>query len=161
MIEALTKVSFDWSLTLAGDGESKEYVEGLQRRSRDLQIDHRISWLGWIKPNERWTLLEAADLLVLPSHNENFANVVIESLSVGTPVLVSRYVGLADYVEENNMGWVCDTTVENIQEKLTQANDQKSLRHQISERSATQIREDFDPTILVNRYIDMYQKAAI
>ena len=38
---------------------------------------------------------------------ENFANVILESLAVGTPVLVSPDVGLADYVIESELGWVC------------------------------------------------------
>ena len=96
--------------------------------------------------------------MVLPSHNENFANVVIESLAVGTAVLVSQYVGLVDYVVEKNMGWVCDTTVESLLEKLNEAHIQIEKRIEIASRSGEQIRKDFDPSVLVRRYLKMYQK---
>ena len=43
---------------------------------------------------------------MLPSFNENFANTVIESLAVGTPVLISENVGLKDYIEKNNLGCI-------------------------------------------------------
>ena len=58
--------------------------------------------------------MQQHDLMVLPSHDENFGNVVIESLSVGTAVLISKNVGLADYVTENNLGWVCDLNEDSV-----------------------------------------------
>ena len=91
------------------------------------------------------------------SHNENFANVVIESLAVGTPVLVSQYVGLSDYVLEKKLGWVCDTTVESLRDILTESYHQKTERRAINERSPHQIRQDFDPSVLAQRYVKMYE----
>ena len=157
LFDALAKLPFEWSLDIAGDGEA-DYIEQLKTYSQNLGIALKINWLGWIKASDRWAIFQSADLLVLPSHNENFANVVIESLAVGTPVLVSRHVGLSDYVLEKNMGWVCDTTAESIREKLAEAIAQNAKRQQISERSGGQIRQDFDPSVLVSRYLDMYQK---
>jgi glycosyltransferase involved in cell wall biosynthesis len=155
LFEALAQVPFDWSLTMAGDGES-DYLGELKKLSENWRIAHKINWLGWINATDKWAIIEQADLLVLPSHNENFANVVIESLAVGTPVLVSQYVGLSDYVLDNKLGWVCDTTVASIREKLTLIHHQTAERRDISERSPKQIRQDFDPSVLTQKYLDMY-----
>ncbi len=157
LFDALAQVTFDWTLTMAGEGEVAGYLEKLQKQSQDLHIDHKINWLGWVDADKRLAAFEAADLLVLPSYNENFANVVIESLAVGTPVLVSKYVGLSDYVTEKNMGWVCDTTVESIRDKLNEVHSQTKQRFEIAERSSIQIRQDFDPSVLTRRYINMYK----
>jgi glycosyltransferase involved in cell wall biosynthesis len=157
LFEALSKVQFQWTLSIAGDGE-EAYIQQLKKLSEDLKIDSKINWLGWVNANERLSIFQAADLMVLPSHNENFANVVIESLAVGTAVLVSQYVGLVDYVVEKNMGWVCDTTVESLFEKLNEAHIQTGKRIEIASRSGEQIRKDFDPSVLVRRYLKMYQK---
>ena len=157
LLDALAQVTFDWSLTIAGGGET-DYVEQLKKQSKNLGIDLKINWLGWVNAPERTAAFEAADLMVLPSHNENFANVVIESLATGTPVLVSKYVGLSKYVADNNLGWVCDTTVESLRETITEANYQQTRRHQIAERCSAQIRADFDPSVLVQRYLKMYRE---
>ncbi len=157
LFEALAQVPFEWTLTLAGDGE-KDYVDTLKKCSEKERIAQRINWLGWIDAHDKWAIFEAADLLVLPSFNENFANVVIESLAVGTPVLVSQFVGLSDYVLEKNLGWVCDTTVESLRDTLIRINDQKAERREISVRSPRQIGQDFDPSVLAARYVDLYQK---
>ena len=159
LFEALAKIPFDWTLTIAGDGET-DYLEQLKKLSENLHISHKINWLGWIDAKNKWAIYQAADLLVLPSHNENFANVVIESLAVGTPVLVSQYVGLSDYVLEKKMGWVCDTTVQSLKETLINSYHQKEKRLEINARSPHQIRQDFDPSVLAQRYVRMYQDRA-
>lgn len=156
LFDALSQVTFDWSLTIAGDGET-DYLEQLKKQSLNLHIDSKINWLGWVNAEQRLAAFEAADLLVLPSHNENFANVVIESLAVGTPVLVSKYVGLSDYVADKNVGWVCDTTVESVRDKLIEVHSQTTQRNDMADRSSRQIRQDFDPSVLAQRYISMYK----
>jgi glycosyltransferase involved in cell wall biosynthesis len=156
LFDALAQVPFEWSLNMAGDGET-EYIEQLKQRSKTLNIDHKINWLGWVNPDERASIFGVADLLVLPSYNENFANVIIESLAAGTPVLVSKYVGLSEYVAANDLGWVCDTTVESLKNTLMEANNQIEHRQHISERSSQKIQQDFDPSVLVQRYVKMYK----
>jgi glycosyltransferase involved in cell wall biosynthesis len=157
LFDALAQVSFDWSLTMAGGGET-DYLNQLKKQSENLHIDAKINWLGWVDATERLAAFTAADLLVLPSHNENFALVVIESLAVGTPVLVSKYVGLADYVAEKDLGWVCDTTVESLVENLEKAHRETAKRQHISQHSSAQIRQDFDPSVLAPKYVKMYAK---
>lgn len=46
------------------------------------------------------------DLLVLPSREENFGNVVVEALGQGTPVCISEAVGLRRFVTETGLGLV-------------------------------------------------------
>jgi len=100
--------------------------------------------------------LGGADLMVLTSYNENFANVVVESLAVGTPVLLSREVGLSDYVLEKELGWICDTTVESIRDALREAYGNVGKRQLIRQIGSEKIRADFDPGMLAWRYADMY-----
>ena len=157
MFNALAQVPFDWSLSIAGDGEA-DYISKLEQLATALGIEKKITWLGWVTTIQRPFIFQAADLLVLPSHNENFANVVVESLAMGTPVLVSRHVGLSYYVAENDLGWVCDTTVESIKETLNQAFTHSKHRQWIAERSAAQIRADFDPSVLAAKYMAVYHR---
>ena len=158
LFDALKLVPFKWTLTIAGDGDAA-YINTLKTKAKDLHIDLKINWLGWVEPIHRFAIFQAADVFVLPSHNENFANVVIESLVVGTPVLVSEHVGLADYVQDKNLGWVCRTTVKSLNEKLTEAYYQKAKRQQIAQRANTQIRQDFDPSVLAQQYLQMYKNS--
>jgi glycosyltransferase involved in cell wall biosynthesis len=156
LLDALKSLPFDWTLTIGGDGESS-YIEALKTKAENNGIGLKINWLGWIEPTERFDYFAAADLFVLPSHNENFANVVLESLAVGTPVLVSQYVGLSGYVAEKKLGWVCDTHVKSLSQKLIEAYFQKAERARIQAWSPHLVRRDFDSALLAERYLAFYQ----
>ena len=69
-----------------------------------------IQWLGWQDREEKFVTLMQADLFVLTSYNENFANAVIEALHAGTPVLISGEVGVSSFVKKHDLGWICETT---------------------------------------------------
>src|SRR5690606_22328250 len=103
------------TLRIAGSGD-EEYVEKLKRYAERLEIASNLEWLGWKNREEKFVALMKSDCIVLTSHNENFANVVIESLHVGTPVIVSEDVGLAPFVRENDLGWVTKLNADDIRD---------------------------------------------
>jgi glycosyltransferase involved in cell wall biosynthesis len=156
LFEALSNVPFDWTLTIAGDGD-EDYINTLKSRAEKLHISLHINWIGWVNPENKYTILQDANLMVLPSYNENFANVVIEALAVGTPVLISHTTGLADYVLAHNVGWVCDTTVEDIHDTLIEIYQNKEKREDISHRAPARIAQDFTPSVLAQKYVAMYE----
>ncbi len=155
LFDALAKFDVDWSLTIAGSGAAA-YIEGLVVRVERLGISDRINWVGQVKNEDKFKLLAEHDLMVLTSHNENFANVVIESLSVGTPVLLSNGVGLADYVIEKDLGWITTLAAESIKENLTKAYLALDVRKKIRMEAPQFIKEDFNDGVLVKKYVNLY-----
>lgn len=91
------------TLDIAGSGTPKEF-RALQSLVTSLNLDRHIHFHGWVENSQMLKLFSRARLLVLPSENENFANVVAEALSVGLPCVVSKYVGLADIVAKHGAG---------------------------------------------------------
>ncbi len=157
LFKALAGTTFDWSLSLAGSG-TVPYVQSLQLLAQQLGIAGNVKWIGQVKPEDKFEVLSQHDLMVLTSYNENFANVVVESLSVGTPVMLSDQVGLADYVLEKKLGWISTLSTENIGEQLTKAYQAKAQREQIRQIAPGLITTDFNPVQLVQKYISLYQK---
>ena len=97
-----------------------------------------------------------ADLFALTSYNENFANVVIESLHVGTPVLLSQEVGLSQFVAENNLGWICTLSSEDIAQKIEAAIQETEKRERIKNCAPTIIQKYFSAEILIPQYLRLY-----
>ncbi|RZK49201.1 MAG: glycosyltransferase [Pedobacter sp.] len=157
LLEALAKVEFSWSLSIAGTG-SEIYINQLKSQIKELGLYTKVHWLGHQTNEQKYQTIAAHDLLCLTSYNENFANVVIESLAVGTPVLLSEQVGLADYVEKNELGFVCKLDVDAISESLTQAFENKTIRNQISQKSPNLIKQDFEISTLAAQYVQAYRK---
>lgn len=154
---ALEKVSFDFRLRIAGMGE-EEYLNRLKKMAEEKGISRRIEWVGELYGDEKFQFYADADLFALPSFNENFANVVIEVLSTGAPVLVSEQVGLSDYVRKNDLGWICGTDEDGIAGKLEEAFSAKKERQAIRERAVKVIEKDFSPRALTLRYLEQYKK---
>ncbi|WP_379093604.1 XrtY-associated glycosyltransferase XYAG1 [Pedobacter sp. UC225_65] len=156
LLDALASVNFIWELTIAGSGENS-YVESLKRKALELNISDQIKWIGQVNNKEKFELMAKHDLLVLTSYNENFANVVIESLSMGTPVLLSDQVGLFDYVQEKNLGWISNLNISDITAQLNLSYEKEDVRLKIRETAPGIILEDFNSTTLINKYIKLYQ----
>jgi len=157
LIKALAELSIPYTLTIAGDGDIA-YMEELKKLAYENGSSKHIYWIGFQNEN-KFDVLHEHHLMVLPSHNENFGNVVIESLSVGTPVLISKGVGLADYVIKNNLGWVCDADPETISNTINDIflHKQSSLK-MIGKNAPAMIRNDFNEERLTKKYMDLYQQ---
>lgn len=97
-----------WRLLIAGDGEP-DYVRSLRDRVQQLDTRDQILFSGWLTGEAKWKVLAKASLLALPSYQENFGLCVLEALTCGVPVLVSRHVNLADDIKRAGAGWVSDT----------------------------------------------------
>lgn len=156
LLEALKFLTIPFHLTIAGNGD-KAYIEKLKALITDPLLAGKITWAGFYG-DDKFELLNTHDVLVLPSHDENFGNVVIESLSVGTAVLVSANVGLATYVDEHKLGWICQTNPLSVSEQIkhiytNQVNDAKRIR----DTARDIIRRDFTGDKLVQEYLHFYQ----
>ena len=101
------------TLNIAGDGDAK-YIAALQTLARDLAVDDRVNWLGYVEGGKKSEVLATASAFVLPSYSENFGIAVVEALAAGLPCVVSRGVALSDEVEKAGAGIVVGTTPEDI-----------------------------------------------
>ncbi len=158
LLYALARVQFPYRLRIAGSGEA-DYIRKLQLLIAELGIEEHIEWAGWKGPEEKFPFFAESDLFVLTSLNENFAIVVIESLYVGTPVLISNNVGLSRYVDDNKLGWI--TGIEDIDEvarQLTATYNDRGERQRISQKARTVINHDFNETRLAMDYVELYEE---
>lgn len=95
----------EWHLVIAGPdqiGWQKKLVE----LARKLKIEDRITWTGLVQGNRKWGLLRSAEVMFLPSHQENFGIVVAEALACETPVLISDKVNIWQEITEDGAGFV-------------------------------------------------------
>lgn len=157
LFNALANTNVNWFLSIAGSGD-ETYVNSLKLKAESLALNNKISWLGQVDKKDKFGLLAKHDLLILTSYNENFANVVIESLSVGTPVLISKEVGLYDYVTNNDLGWITALNVDAIKQQLINAFEAKEKRGLIKSVAPQIIQADFNDKKLVESYLELYQK---
>jgi glycosyltransferase involved in cell wall biosynthesis len=86
-------------LVIAGPEGEPGYCSYLERCARELGVGARVLFAGPLYDAEKKSLLAAADIFVLPSRYENFANVVAEAIACGVPVVISRFCGIHSLVD--------------------------------------------------------------
>lgn len=89
------------SLFIAGDGPDREKLQAL---AANLNVADRVHLLGVVPHGELPALYGAADALVLASSREGWANVLLEAMACGTPVVASRIWGTPEVVAEPAAG---------------------------------------------------------
>jgi len=77
--------------------------------ARDLGVGDSLTYVGALGHEEVLEQLRRSDVYVLPSVVEPFAVSILEAMSVGLPVVVTRTGGLSPDVEEAGAGRVTDS----------------------------------------------------
>jgi glycosyltransferase involved in cell wall biosynthesis len=100
VIEALASLP-DIRLMVVGDGPMRKDLEDLARKH---EVDRRVTFLGPVQHGKLLEYYNAADALVLASSREGMANVLLESIACGTPVVATPYWGNPEVVADPRAG---------------------------------------------------------
>jgi glycosyltransferase involved in cell wall biosynthesis len=157
LLHAISKLQFPVLFKIAGSGED-EYIKQLKDLIVRLDITEKVIWTGWLDREQKFLELMHADLFVLVSLNENFANVVVESLHMGTSVLLSEEVGLAGFVRAYDQGWVSTLEVADVALKISAAYIDHDKRARIREQGRSVIESHFSADKLISNYVTAYQR---
>lgn len=96
-IAALQRLPSGTMLIIAGSGPE---LENLRRLASRLQVYDRVLFAGQLANDQLKWWYGAADALVLCSSREGWANVLLESMACGTPVIATRGGGSPEVVTQ-------------------------------------------------------------
>ncbi|GAB6054600.1 glycosyltransferase family 4 protein [Magnetospira thiophila] len=91
----------DVHLVIAGDGPEDGALKAL---AQNLGVTERVNFLGRRPHEELSWIYSAADALVLASSREGWANVLLEAMACGTPVVASNIWGTPEVVTAPEAG---------------------------------------------------------
>ena len=101
LLKSFSLLSPNYTLVIVGSGEEEEKLKVL---TIELDISHRVHFKGH-KTNP-YPYMKEADLFILTSEHEGFPNVLLESNSVGTPVIAFACPGgITEIIEEGINGF--------------------------------------------------------
>ena len=108
LIEAFVQLrsSFDSPvhLVMAGPSFDEDYLRRLRQMA--APAGDSITFPAMLTGDVKWGALKAAEVFVLPSHQENFGIAVAEALACGTPVLISNKINIWREIEADGAGYV-------------------------------------------------------
>lgn len=94
-IEALVKLPENVFLVIAGSGPERQSLEALAGK---LGVADKVRFTGQLENSDLRSWYSAADALVLCSSREGWANVLLESMACGTPVIATNIWGTPEVV---------------------------------------------------------------
>jgi len=89
LLNVLSGVESSVNLCIYGPIEDQTYWKECKEYLSQLPENVMLNYSGTIHPEEVTTVFANNDLFVFPTRGENFGHVIIESLSAGTPVMIS------------------------------------------------------------------------
>ncbi len=100
IIRALKQLP-ETDLLIAGDGPDRR---ALERLAQEEGVSDRVRFLGSVDQNRLREIYNAVDALVLASSREGWANVLLEAMACGTPVVASAVWGTPEVVARPEAG---------------------------------------------------------
>jgi teichuronic acid biosynthesis glycosyltransferase TuaC len=91
-------------LVVGGAGPEGDWSARLRKSVNDLGLQDCVVFLGSLAPEELNVPLSAADVFVLATRNEGWANVFLEAMACGLPVVATDVGGNAEVVANANLG---------------------------------------------------------
>lgn len=87
-IAELKKTSLRFVVRIAGDGPDLKKLKALEQQ---LGLSQHIQWIGWVE--DKTEFYNGIDMLCLPSREDSFPMVVIETLAHGVPIVATDAPG--------------------------------------------------------------------
>lgn len=96
IIKALMFLPEEYGLIVAGKGPDRDRLISL---AEDLDVSDRTIFAGYVKDHEKWSLYRFSDVHVLPSSSEGQGITLLEALSVGCKIVVTKNYWLPDFLQ--------------------------------------------------------------
>jgi glycosyltransferase involved in cell wall biosynthesis len=154
-LSLLKKDQDDWECWILGEGALEH---SLKTKVKKLGLEDKV--IFWGKTSKVKSILLQAEMLVLPSLQENQPFAVIESQLMGVPTIVSNAGGLPEIVEDGKNGYVVPK--ENSHElyrKIQYLLSNPNVREQMSQYGMLQGRRNWNINRTRKNMIELYSSA--
>jgi glycosyltransferase involved in cell wall biosynthesis len=158
LFQALANLlDLEWDLTIVGDGPQRD---PLTEKARDLQIDQRVFFGGWLGRQEVIQQYQRANLFVFPSRHEGMPNAVLEAMASGLPVIATRISGNEELVEPGKTGYLIPSEDQKgLEDALRQVLSDPELRQQLGQAGCQKVAAEYSWTSVSRQYLEILEKA--
>jgi colanic acid/amylovoran biosynthesis glycosyltransferase len=150
----------DARLTIAGEGP---LLGQLQELTRELKIDNRVSFTGFISQDQLRDIFYASHIFLHPSetgrdgNQEGIPNSMLEAMASGLPVFATRHGGIPEAIENGVSGvLVPERDDQELGRALLSAVQDPGFLSRIARAGVETVSQKFDQHIQVRRLEDVY-----
>jgi len=158
LLQAISKLGTsaqDMLFAVAGDGPDEQV---LKQNARDLNIEHRVLFLGEIRRRDVPALLKDCEFFVLPSRSEPFGLVLLEAMTFGKAVIATNVGGIPELVVEGFNGLLVPSEDSDaLAEKIEFCIENPDVRKEMGRNGLSVVETRYDYDTLVLRYERLYE----
>ncbi len=97
----------DLLFLIVGSGSAEgNNRSALEHQVKQLKLENCVKFFGALPPDELPSVLSAADVFVLATSNEGWANVFLEAMACGLPVVTTNVGGNQEVINNDKLGIV-------------------------------------------------------
>jgi len=138
-------------------GEDRGIQKNLEKLASELGIVNNIMFMG--QRNDVSDLMVASDVSVLPSHEEGFSNVVLESMAACLPVVATRVGGNPEAIIDGETGWlVAPGKPEELAMKIMDLLEDPQKAEKWGEAGRRRVEQNFSCEKMVAEFVKLYCK---
>ncbi|MBN8681330.1 MAG: glycosyltransferase [Chitinophagales bacterium] len=146
------------TLQIAGE-YNNNYTKLLLELISKLNLNAKVEFVGHIEGLEKQRLIAGAKALILPSHSENFGNVVVEALAQKTPVIASKGTPW-EILEQHNAGFWVENSPLGLATAIDRLLDLDETSYQnMCDNALELVSAEFEVNRNIDKWINAYQKA--
>ena len=147
----------DSHIYFGGDGEREQ----AERLCMEKGIADHVTFLGWVRGEEKEKLLKECSIYVLPTYHEGMPMSILEAMSYGMAVLSTYVGGIPHIITDNENGLLCEAGDKTaLQEKLLKLLEDENLRERLGQNAYKKMTREFDVRENVRKLLEMYKDIA-
>lgn len=134
-------------------------VFGSDRPQSTNNIKQKTHYLGHLYDDiSLRALYSAADVMVVPSLQENLSNTIMESMACGTPVVGFNTGGNSDLIEHEKNGYLADPfDTKDLARGVKTILDSENYAA-FSQHARDKVLREFDDQVVVGKYLELYEQ---
>ena len=144
----------DARFLIVGEGKLRAEIES---RIRGSGLTDRVLMLG--NRSDMPEILAATDVCVLTSHYEGLANVLLEAMCVGIPVVCTAYNGADELVTDGKEGFLAPLNdADGVAERILRLLGDPELRRRMGEAGRESVRGRFSLEAMGRNMLSVYER---
>ncbi len=144
-------------LIILGEGEMGLF---LRTQAKLLDIENRVSFMGYVPSQQLPKFFGVTDTFVLPSITaEAFGIVLLEAMASGKPVVATNVGGIPEVIESSNCGILVDPGDEYaLAEAIFSLLEDGGLRNKLGKNGRKAVEERYSWDIIAEKIEKVYQE---
>lgn len=142
-------------LLLGGDGE----IEKVKHLLEENGVKGGVSFLGWVKGEEKDRLLKESSIFLFPSYNEGMPVALLEAMAYGLAIVTTNVGGIPQLIDHGMNGYICEPgDIQDMAEKVSELLQDDKKRAEFGSAARDKAVSHYSLEIHLQKLCDLYRK---